>query len=498
MSGGQRYWNEDTQRWEDQASGPAPAPSAPPRSDAAPGAEDLAWWDEDAGTFAGAGPGAGRERPAALTPPARPTAPAPGSAPSAPDPAPSGSGSMPSGSGSVPSVPGPATPPPSGSVLPASGSVPSVPGSVTPPPSGSVPSVPGSVTPPPSGSVPSVPGSATPPPSGSVLPASGQTPPPSGSVLSTSGQAPSASGPLPSASGPLPSAPGSVLPTTGQAPSASPGPMSPSSGSLPPGVLPAQQWPGGQPVVTGGDAGPPRPAVDRRVVWSVVVGAAVVGVAVSLLLTFVAGKDDGDGTDARPPATSGSPRVESPSPTDPTPTEEESVPPSPTLAAPPAGYALTEDEEGFRTAVPEGWSRSEVDSQFGISVVNYRSPDGTQRIQVYQVAEASPDESFALYLSEDTPRPDGFVQLSLENLDDGDFTGSRLEYLAGSIKGEPDVGTWHVYDERFVASDGQIYAVASYGPDSDGGGDELELLNTALGWFCPPYGTCAGPEPDLS
>jgi hypothetical protein len=250
----------------------------------------------------------------------------------------------------------------------------------------------------------------------------------------------------------------------------------------------------------GGGVGRATGGIDRRVVWSVVVGAAVVGVAVSLVLTLAVDKG-GDGTDARPPVVS-SPRVASSGPEEPTgpegtPSEEESATPSPS-AEPPAGYVLADDEEGFRIAVPEGWSRSEVDSQFGIAVVNYRSPDGTQRLQVYQVAEASPDESFELYLSEDTPKPDGFEQLALENLDDGDFTGSRLEYLAGSIKGEPDVGTWHIYDERFVATDGQIYALASYGPDSDGGNDELEVLNTALGWFCPPYGTCEGPAADLS
>jgi hypothetical protein len=228
--------------------------------------------------------------------------------------------------------------------------------------------------------------------------------------------------------------------------------------------------------------------------WSVVVGAAVVGVAVSLVLTFVVG-EGGDDTDARPPATSGSPRVSAPAST---PEEEPTATPSPTVAQLPAGYVLEEDAEGFRIAVPEGWSRSSVDSKFGIAVVNYRSPDGTRRLQVYQVAEESPDASFELYLSEDTPKPDGFVELALENLDDGDFVGSRLEYLTDSIKGEPEVGTWHVYDERFVASDGQIYAVAAYGPDSDGREDELELLNTALGWFCPPYATCEGPAPDLS
>ncbi|MGW1624582.1 hypothetical protein ACWCQR_37325, partial [Streptomyces sp. NPDC002172] len=104
---------------------------------------------------------------------------------------------------------------------------------------------------------------------------------------------------------------------------------------------------------------------------------------------------------------------------------------------------------------------------------------------------------FELYLSDETPKPDGFQELGLTSLDGGPFTGARLEYVAGTISGEPDIGTWHVYDERFVAQDGRVYAIASYGPDSDGGDDELAYLTTAVDWFCPPDTTCdADPAAD--
>ncbi|MFD5590224.1 hypothetical protein [Streptomyces griseorubiginosus] len=145
------------------------------------------------------------------------------------------------------------------------------------------------------------------------------------------------------------------------------------------------------------------------------------------------------------------------------------------------------DEEGFRIARPVGWSRSTVPSQFGIDVVNYRSPGGEQRLQVYQIAESSPEESFALYLSADTTKPDGFKKLDLRPVHDDGFTGRRLEYVADTLSGEPDLGPWHVYDERFVAQDGLIYAVAAYGVDKNGGQDELELLTSALKGFCAPY-----------
>ncbi|WP_030043210.1 hypothetical protein, partial [Streptomyces resistomycificus] len=236
----------------------------------------------------------------------------------------------------------------------------------------------------------------------------------------------------------------------------------------------------------------PAPArgMSRRVVWSVLVAAAVVGVVVSLVLTLVVGSgDDGPAAaaSASPPTSDAGVSQQGDPDTSPPPTATPTGTPSPTGPELPAGYEEYEDAEGFRIAIPKGWSRTTVPSQYGIAVVNYRSADDERRLQVYQVSEESPDASFDLYLSEETAKPDGFEKLSLQNLDDGEYTGTRLEYLADTIKGEPDVGRWHVYDERFVASDGSIYAIAAYGPDADGRDDELELLTTALEGFCPPY-----------
>ncbi|MGW2718102.1 hypothetical protein [Streptomyces sp. NPDC001492] len=249
-------------------------------------------------------------------------------------------------------------------------------------------------------------------------------------------------------------------------------------------------WPPPEPL----PAPAPAAGLNRRLVWSVVVGAAVVGVAVSLVLTLVVGKDDGAGkkhvaASSAPSATaSASPDVSQ------SPFADDTASPSPSASAPPAGYELRDDTEGFRIAIPEGWSRSSVASQYGMAVVNYRSSDKEHRLQVYQVAESSPEASFELYLSGQTKKPAGFKKLDLQKLDDGEFIGSRLEYKADTIKGEPDIGTWHVYDERFVAADGNIYAIASYGPDSDSHEDQLAQLTTALDWFCPPYTTC-DPDP---
>ncbi|MGW5058857.1 hypothetical protein ACWEQ2_16325 [Streptomyces sp. NPDC004096] len=260
------------------------------------------------------------------------------------------------------------------------------------------------------------------------------------------------------------------------------------------GVRPFPAWPAdaGRPYP---DRVPPAPAapggLNRRVLWSVVVGAAVVGVGVSLVLSLVIGPGDdkGDKRSAASAATTPGPTGATESSGAPSPTGGPASP-STSPSALPTGYASRDDGEGFRIAVPEGWTRSTVKSTYGIRVVNYRSADHSHRIQVYQVAESSPDASFELYLSAATAKPAGFKEISLRNLDDGEFTGSRLEYLADTIKREPAVGPWHVYDERFVAADGNIYAIAVYGPDADGRDDELQLLTTALNWFCPPGATC--------
>ncbi|GLP67878.1 hypothetical protein TUSST3_45000 [Streptomyces sp. TUS-ST3] len=255
------------------------------------------------------------------------------------------------------------------------------------------------------------------------------------------------------------------------------------------GSVPSAEWSGSAWSTTVPTAVPEAPTgTNRRLVWSALVGVAAVGVAVTLVLTTVVGDDGDDKAGGASPTPTGivsqqSDPYESPTPS---PTEDTA---SPLASAPelPAGYELYEDQQGFRIARPVGWSRTAVASRFGIDVVNFRSADGERRIQVYQVAEESPEASFELYLSADTPKPDGFEKLDLRPVEENGFTGERLEYRADTLSGEPDVGPWHVYDERFVAQDGLIYAIAAYGQEDDGGADELELLTTALSGFCAPY-----------
>ncbi|MFK4101470.1 hypothetical protein ACI2L1_15575 [Streptomyces sp. NPDC019531] len=421
MSGGARYWNEETQRWEDGDGGrTATGPVTPP-------------------------------------PPARP-----GAVPTWP-PGVSGAGAAGVSSGvgdtEAPTAEGktPAADPPAPVWPPAAGSGGADPGSVTAPADAGATSAWSTAdrgpSAPPSGPGPDAPTSSPPPPPG--WPGAG-----TGSTWHGPGAA---------------DAPGDGWSSVEQVGGA---------------AVPSAEWSGTSWSSAGQTAVPAPPAGrNRRLVWSVLIGAAAVGVATTLVLTLVVGGGDEDdkAVDTSPTPTGTVSQQSDPYPsTTPSPTEETA---SPLASEPelPAGYELYEDEEGFRIARPAGWSRSTVGSQYGIDVVNYRSADGERRLQVYQVAEESPEASFELYLSDDTAKPDGFQKLDLRPVEEGGFTGERLEYVADTLSGEPDVGPWHVYDERFVAQDGFIYAIAAYGLEKGGGEDELELLTTALSGFCAPY-----------
>lgn len=238
----------------------------------------------------------------------------------------------------------------------------------------------------------------------------------------------------------------------------------------------------------------------RRLLWGVLGGAAAAGVAAALLLTLVVddAADDGPGSRDDHAATSGpAPTSDAtPGPSDVgtaavEPTDSVTGSPSGQASGLPADYELHADAEGFTIARPLGWTREAVASQHGMDVVNYRSADGYRRLQVYEVAESSPEESFDLFLSDSTPKAEGFEKVSLEPVGEAGVSGLRLEYRADSLRGEPDAGSWHVQDVRFRApGDGRTYAIAAYGPPTDGIDPELHLALTAVAHFCPPATTC--------
>ncbi|WP_328492261.1 hypothetical protein OHS59_05495 [Streptomyces sp. NBC_00414] len=160
----------------------------------------------------------------------------------------------------------------------------------------------------------------------------------------------------------------------------------------------------------------------------------------------------------------------------------------------PAGYESQQDVEGFRVALPAGWERDSRSSRYGIDVVDYRSTDGTRRLQVFQVLETSPYESLQAAQAE-ARKLDGYEPVSLSEIPGDEGRAAEHEYRTDEVAGEQGSGggTRHVIDHRFEAADGERYALVAYGSDADGPDDERELVDTALLWFCPPGVRCDTP-----
>lgn len=159
----------------------------------------------------------------------------------------------------------------------------------------------------------------------------------------------------------------------------------------------------------------------------------------------------------------------------------------------PDGYDEVPDEEGFSVAVPTGWSRESSPSKFGIDIVNYRSPDGLRRLQIFQLMEDSPYGSLQAAQTESS-KLDGYELIDLVEIPSSPYPAAEHEYRASEIAGESDTGSVrHAIDHRFEATDGNRYALVAYGPDSADGA-ERELVDTAVAWFCPPNTTCTTPS----
>ncbi|WP_432247350.1 hypothetical protein ACRAR1_04660 [Streptomyces sanyensis] len=156
------------------------------------------------------------------------------------------------------------------------------------------------------------------------------------------------------------------------------------------------------------------------------------------------------------------------------------------------------DEAGFRIAVPRNWSRSTEESQFGIPVVSYREAGSERRLQIFAVAEDTPQDSFDLFLSDGDLQPTGFEQIDMASAGESGADDVRLDYRAdsGSDEGGLTNGL-RVLDQRFTAEDGAVYAIASYGPESDWGQGTRQRLEIARAWFCPPDYTCSNPAPQF-
>jgi hypothetical protein len=193
------------------------------------------------------------------------------------------------------------------------------------------------------------------------------------------------------------------------------------------------------------------------------------------------------GSEARPgPVVSGPAAASPPAQT---PTDAEAEPSASDSAAPPEGYEVTEDSEGYTVAVPEGWERRTESRDDGSETVFYETPGGARQLQIFWVEDADPESSLEL-AEKNAEKNEGYDRKGLDHFDSGESgSAARLEY---TYESDEYGGTRHVVDHRFEAQDGQLYAIVGYGPadDSEDGDAEKELVDTALAFFCPSGGQC--------
>ncbi|MGW8380680.1 hypothetical protein [Streptomyces sp. ODS28] len=180
---------------------------------------------------------------------------------------------------------------------------------------------------------------------------------------------------------------------------------------------------------------------------------------------------------------------------------EEAAAPSPGAsagAAPASGHERREDPQGWTVDVPEGWKRTEQKRPGYATVVNYESPGGDRRLQVFWVEDPTPYASAKLA---DDFLEDQATAYSLIRLDrlPGAGEGTRAPAVLEYAYEEQETGERrHTVDERFEAADGKLYAVAATGPDTGEGGAsgasgaEARLVSSGVASFCPKGADCAG------
>lgn len=165
----------------------------------------------------------------------------------------------------------------------------------------------------------------------------------------------------------------------------------------------------------------------------------------------------------------------------------------PGSATPPPGYTVSVDPEGFNIAFPEGWDRRTEGRDNGSDVIFYEQPGGARQLQIFWVEDSDPYASLEL-AEKNAEKNKDYERESLDRLDSGEGgAAARLEYTYDS---EDHGGPRHVIDHRFEAEDGELYAVIAYGQTEEGEpGDEKELLDTALTFFCPSGAECTDESP---
>ncbi|MEV0369931.1 hypothetical protein AB0I10_08925 [Streptomyces sp. NPDC050636] len=259
-------------------------------------------------------------------------------------------------------------------------------------------------------------------------------------------------------------------------PTFEPAPPAPPPDGLPPST------PAYDPYAGPGLAPEPAPVPSpggRRRTTALVAGAAVAVIAAGFGGGYLLwGRNSEDPAAARPPTNraSASASITATSPASPT----TQTPSSPSAATEiPDGYHLVDDEEGFTTAVPDGWTRS-----LRKTGVFYTAPDDRGLVQIFEITEPdyTPRESLEK-ASEGLQGNPGYEEISLEPLNDPTLSSdaAQLVYSYDSDRLDERV---QVVDCVFTAADGRRFAVLVLGPAADWPQQE-ETQRIALHAFVP-------------
>ncbi|RPK59638.1 hypothetical protein EES43_18150 [Streptomyces sp. ADI96-02] len=152
----------------------------------------------------------------------------------------------------------------------------------------------------------------------------------------------------------------------------------------------------------------------------------------------------------------------------------------PESSGPPAGFAVRDDAEGFRIAVPQEWGERTRAS----GGVFYRPADGTDLLQVFRVSEPGMTALDAVRAaSEERSVNPGFEEVRIGAVDAAGGEAAELVYAYDS---EEAGGRRQVAERVFTAADGRLYAVLVAALDADWPRQQ-EVLDIAVQHF-DPYG----------
>ncbi|MGW2707277.1 hypothetical protein [Streptomyces sp. NPDC001340] len=284
-------------------------------------------------------------------------------------------------------------------------------------------------------------------------------------------------------------------------PSPPPEPAVPARPESPPPVPPVPATPPRTPTDSAGQAGgpdvrwqeatvlapqAPQPSGNWRALWwKIAVGAAVVGVGAAFAVVKLT-SGDGPATvraTASPSSVASGLASSNPATDGSSPGDSASASASAEASLPPEGYHSVDDPDGFSTAVPDGWQRSDRPS--GI----FYTTDGDRRLlQVFVVTEVGMSAYDAVSKSSENlaSQQPGYKEVSLQRAPDmggaSGAVGDDMARLVYAYNSEKQGERRQVVEYAFTADNGKLYAVLAAGPAAQWPQQQRDV-DTALKFF---------------